>query len=141
MNGEHLADVAPEVSVQMLFERYINNIQNWIMNFKILIIFHRGLQNIKVNRKIYKMLGKREKQLTPIPVQMLTTKQQMSMGQICPIQKNYVEYIRLYIQVANKTSILSKAMSKLPEEIIQTSSTSLLKNCHMFRQLNEDIMK
>ena len=99
------------------------------------------MQNIKVNRKIYKMLGKREKQLTPIPVQMLTTKQQMSMGQICPIQKNYVEYIRLYIQVANKTSILSKAMSKLPEEIIQTSSTSLLKNCHMFRQLNEDIMK
>ena len=97
MNGEHLADVAPEVSVQMLFERYINNIQNWIMNFKILIIFHRGLQNIKVNRKIYKMLCKREEQLTPIPVQTLTTKQQMAMGQICPIQKNYVEYIRLYI--------------------------------------------
>jgi hypothetical protein len=97
MNGEHLADVAPEVSVQMLFERYINNIQNWIMNFKILIIFHRGLQNIKVNRKIYKMLGKREEQLTPIPVQTLTMKQQMAMGQICPIQKNYVEYIRLYI--------------------------------------------
>lgn len=61
MNGEHQADVAPDVSVQMLFERYINNIQNWIMNFKILIIFHRGLQNIKVNRKIYKLLGKREK--------------------------------------------------------------------------------
>lgn len=32
-------------------------------------------------------------------------------------------------------------MSKLPDEIIQTSSTSLLKNCDMFRSLNEDIMK
>lgn len=123
MNGEHAGDVAPEVSVEMLFERYINNISNWIMNFKILIIFHRGLQNIKVNRKIHKLLQKREKQLTPMPLHQLSLKQQATLEPIARLQKSYVEYIRLYIGVSNKTSILSKAMSKLPDEIIQSSAS------------------
>jgi hypothetical protein len=54
MNGEHKDDVSPQASMKFIYERMLGNLDNWAVTVKILIIFHRGLQNIKVNRKIYK---------------------------------------------------------------------------------------
>jgi hypothetical protein len=65
MNGEHKEDVSPTASLKFLFERLVANLDNHVINTKILIIFHRGLQNIKVNRKIYKELRDKENLLHP----------------------------------------------------------------------------
>lgn len=56
MNGEHKDDVSPQAALKFIYERLLGNLDNWAVTVKILIIFHRGLQNIKVNRKIYKAM-------------------------------------------------------------------------------------
>lgn len=65
MNGEHKDDVSPAASLKFIFERLIANLDSWAINTKILIVFHRGLQNIKVNRKIYKDLKEKDTMLHP----------------------------------------------------------------------------
>lgn len=57
--------MSPLAALKFMFERHISNLDNWAINTKILIIFHRGLQNIKVNRKIYKDLKSKEHLLHP----------------------------------------------------------------------------
>ena len=65
MNGEHKDIVSPLGSLKFILERHISNLDNWAINIKVLIIFHRALQNIKVNRKIYKDLKSKEHLLHP----------------------------------------------------------------------------
>ena len=43
MNGEHKDEVSPSTSLKFIFERLVNNLDNWAINVKIMIIFHRGL--------------------------------------------------------------------------------------------------
>merc|ERR1712166_1101515 len=56
LNGEHKDQVSPLGALKFIFERLISNLDNWAINLKVLIVFHRALQNIKVNWKIYKDL-------------------------------------------------------------------------------------
>jgi hypothetical protein len=56
MNGEHKDEISPDNALKQILERLITNVDNWAITTKVLIVFHRGLQNIKVNRKIYKEL-------------------------------------------------------------------------------------
>lgn len=65
LNGEHKDEVSPLAALKFIFERHISNLDNWAINTKVLIIFHRGMQNIKVNRKIYKDLKSKEHLLHP----------------------------------------------------------------------------
>jgi hypothetical protein len=65
MNGEHKEEIPPQVALKTILERLISNLDSWAINTKILIVFHRGLQNIKVNRKIYKELKEKEHLLHP----------------------------------------------------------------------------
>jgi len=65
MNGEHKDEVSPTASLKFIYERLVSNLDNWAINTKIMIILHRGLQNIKVNRKIYKELKEKEHLLHP----------------------------------------------------------------------------
>ena len=95
MNGEHKEDVSPTASLKFIFERHVANLDNFTINTKILIIFHRGLQNIKVNRKIYRELKDKENLLHPYQpsgkkVDTFQTKM------ICEISKAYSNYIRHY---------------------------------------------
>lgn len=43
MNGEHKDDVSPAASLKFIFERLVANLDNWAINTKVMIIFHRGL--------------------------------------------------------------------------------------------------
>ena len=58
LNGEHKEQVSPIGALKFILERHISNLDNWAINMKVLIIIHRSLQNIRVNRKIIKDLKK-----------------------------------------------------------------------------------
>ena len=116
MNGEHKEVVSPVASLKFIFERHVANLDNWAINTKVLIVFHRGLQNIKVNRKIYKELKEKENLLHPYaPKAKGDVKYDTKM--IADISRLYSNYIKLYTQVANKTDILSKGMQKISDEV------------------------
>lgn len=138
MNGEHKEDVSPVAALKFIFERHVANLDNWAINTKILIIFHRGLQNIKVNRKIYKELKEKEN--------LLHSYQPKNKGNmnydtkmITDISRLYSNYIKLYTTVANKTDILSKGMQKMSEEVRALRSSQIIKNGDYFEELMSKI--
>ena len=74
------------------------------------------MQNIKVNRKIYKDLKSKEHLLHPY-----TSKTQKAaeynVKMYTELSKNYSNYVKFYVNIANKTDILSKPMSKISDEV------------------------
>lgn len=117
MNGEHKDDILPPDSIKIIFDRLISNLDNWAINTKILIVFHRGLQNIKVNRKIYKELKEKEHLIHPYASKSKDASSNYSIKQYTEISKQYALYIKLYLNVANKTDILSKGMQKISDDV------------------------
>jgi hypothetical protein len=107
LNGEHKDQVSSTAALKFIFERHISNLDNWAINMKILITFHRGMQNIKVNRKIYKELKSKEHLLHSYTA---ASKDQSkyNIKMYTEISKAYANYIKLYVQINNKTDILSK---------------------------------
>jgi len=132
MNGEHKEDVSPTASLKFIFERHVANLDNWAINTKVLIIFHRGLQNIKVNRKIYKELKEKENLLHPYQPK---NKNDYNTKMIADISRLYSNYIKLYTTVSNKTDILSKGMQKISEEVRLLRTSQILKNGDYFEEL------
>jgi predicted glycosyltransferase len=65
LNSEHKDHVSMIGALKFMLERHISNLDNWAINLKGLIIFHRALQNIKVNRKVVKDLKSKEHLLHP----------------------------------------------------------------------------
>lgn len=115
MNGEHRDDVAPQVATKSILERLISNLDNWAVNTKILIIFHRGLQNIKVNRKIYQDLKEKEHLLHPY--QGKAKSSDYNVQQYVEISKQYSTYVKLYLNVSVKTDILTKVMKTISDDV------------------------
>jgi hypothetical protein len=116
MNGEHKDEIAPTGALKLIFERLISNLDNWAINTKILIVFHRGLQNIKVNRKIYKELKEKEHLLHPYSAK---TKEQANYNakMYSDVSRQYATYLKLYLNIANKTDILSKGIKNISEDV------------------------
>jgi hypothetical protein len=110
MNGEHKDEVSPSTSLKFIFERLVNNLDNWAINVKIMIIFHRGLQNIKVNRKIYKELKEKEHLLHSYTPKSKDAGTNYNIKMYTTISKDYTTYLKLYLNIANKTDILSRSM-------------------------------
>jgi len=113
-------------------------LDNYAINTKILIIFHRGMQNIKVNRKIYKDLKAKEHLLHPYQSK---SKNQTDYNtkMYTEISKNYSNYVKFYVNVANKTDILTKPMSKISEEVRALRTSEILKNYEFFEALVSQI--
>jgi hypothetical protein len=109
MNGEHKDVISPLGSLKFILERHISNLDNWAINIKILIIFHRALQNIKVNRKIYKDLKSKEHLLLSYQNKQ-KSETNYNIKMYMEISKAYASYVKFYLNVANKTDILSKGM-------------------------------
>lgn len=81
-----------------------------------MIIFHRGLQNIKVNRKIYKELKDKEHLLHPYqPKSKDTANYETKM--YTEISKEYALYLKTYLNVSVKTDILSKAIKNISSDV------------------------
>jgi hypothetical protein len=116
MNGEHKDEILPSGALKLIFERLISNLDNWAINTKIMIVFHRGLQNIKVNRKIYKELKEKEHLLHPYAAK---TKEQGNYNakMYTEVSRQYAMYLKLYLNIANKTDILSKGIKNISEDV------------------------
>lgn len=123
--------MSPDASLQHLFEKLVSNIDNWAINTKCLIILHRGLQNIKVNRKIYRDLKEREHLLHPYE-----PKPGKEPGMACrtyaEISQSYTNYLKVFLGLAHKTDILTKRMNRLTEEVHALRDVQLLKNSEHF---------
>ena len=109
LNGEHKDVCSPLGALKFILERYISNLDNWAINIKTLIVFHRALQNIKVNRKIYKDLKSKEHLLHPYQNK-LKAETSYNIKMYADISKAYANYVKFYLNIANKTDILSKGM-------------------------------
>ena len=133
LNGEHKDQVSPLAALKFIFERHISNLDNWAINTKILIIFHRGMQNIKVNRKIYKDLKAKEHLLHPY--QPKDKDKNYNIKTYVEISRNYAQYLKFYVTVNNKTEILSKAMSKISDEVKLLRTPEILKNYEFFEAI------
>jgi len=134
LNGEHKDQVSPLAALKFIFERHISNLDNWAINTKVLIIFHRGMQNIKVNRKIYKDLKAKEHLLHPY-----TSKSKdvnaYNIKMYTEISKLYSNYVKFYINIANKTDILTKPMAKISDDVRALRTSEILKHYEYFEAL------
>lgn len=115
MNGEHKDQVSPLGALKFILERLISNLDNWAVNIKILIVFHRSLQNIKVNRKIYKDLKSKEHLLESYSNK--SKEQTYNIKMYADISKMYGSYVKFYCNIANKTEILAKGMQKISDDV------------------------
>lgn len=133
MNGEHKDQVSPLGALKFIFERHISNLDNWAINVKILIIMHRGLQNIKVNRKIVKELKQKEHLLHPYQNKKKAEEYNVRMYQ--EISKQYASYIKYYINTNMKTDILAKTLQTVSQDVHALSTTDILKHYEFFESL------
>jgi hypothetical protein len=133
LDGDHKDQVSPLACLKFIFERHISNLDNWAINTKILIIFHRAMQNIKVNRKIYKDLKAKEHLLHPYASRAKDTTYNIKI--YTEISKNYSNYVKFYVNIANKTEILSKPMTKISEDVRELKTNDILKNYEYFEAL------
>lgn len=74
------------------------------------------MQNIKVNRKIYKDLKAKEHLLHPYASRSKDTAK-YDVKMYTEISKGYSNYVKFYVNIANKTDILSKPMTKISEDV------------------------
>lgn len=139
MNGEHKEEIPPQVALKTILERLISNLDSWAINTKILIVFHRGLQNIKVNRKIYRELKEKEHLLHPFSSKAKDAASNYNIRQYTEISKAYSSYIKLYLNVAVKTDILTKVMKNISAEVQKLETRQILKNQDYFESLMKRI--
>ena len=99
---------------------------------KILIVMHRGLQNIKVNRKIFKEMKEKEHLLHPYENKKETKELNKT---YMAISKMYVLYMKSFLQVACKTDILAKRMTRIAEEVHILKTNQILKNSEYFENV------
>ena len=114
MNGEHPKEVSKDHSLRMLVERHNQNIDCWTITTKVFIIFHRALQNVNVNRIIYKELKKLDHKLVPF-YKNTTEKEKLRNYQ--EVSTAYCKYIRKYLEMSQHTNILCRSLLKLPDDI------------------------
>lgn len=96
------------------------------------------MQNIKVNRKIFKDLKAKEHLLHPYTSRAKeTTKYDTKMH--TEISKAYSNYVKFYINIANKTDILSKPMTKISDDVRQLKTSDILKHYEYFEALVSQI--
>lgn len=125
--------MSPLGALKFICERHISNLDNWAINTKVLIVFHRSLQNIKVNRKIYKDLKSKEHLLHPY--QNKKADQNYNLRMYSEISKAYASYIKFYLNVANKTDILAKGMQKISDDVRALNTKDLFKHYEYFEAL------
>ena len=102
-----------------------------------LIIIHRSLQNIRVNRKIIKDLKKNEHLLYPYEKKNTDNKYDIKM--YMEISKKYSVYIKYYMNTCIKTDILVKPRKKLSEEVRNLKTNQILKHYEYFEGLSTQI--
>jgi hypothetical protein len=135
LNGEHKDQVSPLGALKFILERHVSNLDNWAINVKILIVFHRSLQNIKVNRKIYKDLKSKEHLLHSYQRKDKVEKGDYNIKMYSDISKAYANYVKFYLNIANKTDILSKGMQKISDDVRQLGTSQILKHYEYFEEL------
>jgi hypothetical protein len=133
LNGEHKDQVSPLGALKFIFERHISNLDNWAINTKVLIVFHRSLQNIKVNRKIYKDLKSKEHLLHPY--QNKKAESDYNLKMYTDISKQYSEYIKFYLNIACKTDILAKGMQKISDDVRELRTGQILTHYEYFEAI------
>ena len=139
MNGEHKDQVSPLGALKFILERLVSNLDNWAVNTKIIIVFHRSLQNIKVNRKIYKDLKSREHLIESYSNK--AKEQTYNIKMYTDISKMYASYVKFYCNIANKTDILAKGMQKISDDVRALRTSQILRHSEYFEELVALIFK
>ena len=137
MNGDHKDQVSSIGALKFILERHISNLDNWSITTKVLVIIHRSLQNIRVNRKIIKDLKKNEHLLYPYEKKNPDGKYDIKM--YMEISKQYSVYIKYYMNTCIKTDILVKPRKKLSEEVRNLKTSQILRNYEFFEGLSTQI--
>lgn len=101
--------------MKFIFERHVSNLDNWAITVKVLIVLHRGLQNIKVNRKIYKELKQKEHLIHSYEKK--TADKSYDIKMYHEISKLYCSYIKYFLNVHCKTDILCKSLAKISDDV------------------------
>lgn len=133
LNGDHKDQVSSIGALKFILERHVSNLDNWSVTTKVLIILHRSLQNIRVNRKIIKDLKKNEHLIHPYEKKNPDNKYDIKM--YMEISKAYCIYIKYYMNTCIKSDILTKPRKKLPEEVSQLTTPQILQNYEFFEGL------
>ena len=106
-----------------IIQRYINDVQNWAVNIKTLVIFHRCLQDKDLSQPIAKELKPKAHILQPF------TRKTDSEGDyskpanprdariISILSRQYIEYLTGLINFITKTSLLSKKVMEAPRYV------------------------
>lgn len=98
-----------------------------------LIVLHRALQNIKVNRKVFKDLKQKEHLIISFDKKNADAKYNDKMYK--EITKQYATYVRFYLNVACKTDILTKESKKVSDHVRTLSGAKILQHYEMFEAL------
>jgi len=116
-----------------MFERHISNLDNWAINIKGLIIFHRALQNIKVNRKIIKDLSAKSHLLHPYQKKNPDGKYNIKM--FVELSKQYSNYVKFYLKVCTNTEIMCKGLKNISNEVRALRTVEILKHYEFFEAM------
>lgn len=111
MNGDHPEEITAINAVKGMYTRHVSNTENWAINMKTLIIFHRALQNHRVLAKCGKEISKRDQLIQPYKTKSTDYNPRMYQE----ITADYCNYIKFYIKLCLKIPILQVEKSKMKE--------------------------
>ena len=125
-------------ALKKLIERHIAHLDNWAINIKCLIVMHRALQNIHINKAICKKLQKN--------VQLLKGYQnrnteKFDIKMYVDMSSKYTNYLKYYIEVCMKTDLLTDPTKTFADEIRKLPTAELLGNYDYFRKFTTMIFQ
>ena len=124
-------------ALKAIIERHIGNVENWAVNLKGLIILHRALQNIHINKSIVKKLRKNAKFIQPYENKNQADKFNIRM--YIDVSTKYSKYIKYYMEVCTASDLLTNPAKTFADQIFQVPTEELLKNYEYFKRFAQMI--
>ena len=130
LNKEHTGIISLNDALRIMIERHIDQEYNWSANFKSLIVIHRALQNIEINKNINNKLKKNFHHIRPYQ------NDRKGVEFYVILSSKYSKYVKLYIEICGRSDLLTNPERIAPAELAQMDSDELIGNYNYFRSMS-----
>ena len=97
MSGDHTDIVSVNDALKNIIERHVSHLDNWAINIKGMIVLHRSLQNIHINKAIVKKLKKNAALIKHY--ENANTSNKFNIRMYIEMSTKYSKYLKYYMDV------------------------------------------
>ena len=105
-----------------MFERHMDTRDSWSANFKTLMLMHRALQNIEINKALNARIKRNFHHIRAY------ASVDTDLEKYVELSAKYVMYLELYMEVCSRSDLLTDPERMTPAEIGKMDTSELIGN-------------